>query len=188
MRLQDADLGEVGREQEVGSGKAIGRLAETLPLCPSAQGLVNLMELGWGSPFPDSGHPTRRENAMLADHRATATIAVKNLTQSRRFYEDVLGFRPVHEEGSEAVSYESGGAQLLVYHSEYAGTNRATSATWTVSGGLETLVASLREKGVSFEHYDLPHATLRGDVHVIDGMKAAWFKDPDGNILALVGN
>jgi catechol 2,3-dioxygenase-like lactoylglutathione lyase family enzyme len=125
---------------------------------------------------------------MLADHRATATIAVKNLSSSRRFYEDVLGFRPVHEEGTEAVSYESGGTELLVYHSDYAGTNRATSATWTVKGGLENLVASLLEKGVSFERYDLPHATLHGDVHVIDGMKAAWFKDPDGNILALVGN
>ena len=136
---------------------------------------------------PGAGAPGR-ENAMLAEHRATATIAVKNLSSSRKFYEDVLGLRPVHEEGAEAVSYESGGTELLVYHSDYAGTNRATSATWTIRGDLEKVVASLREKGVSFEHYDLPHSTLRGDVHVIDGMKAAWFKDPDGNILALVGN
>jgi len=125
---------------------------------------------------------------MLAQHRATATIAVKNLSQSRKFYEGVLGFRPVHEEGSEAVSYDSGGTELLVYHSEFAGTNRATSATWTVREGLESLVASLRDKGIRFEHYDLPHSRLAGDVHVIDGMKAAWFKDPDGNILALVGS
>ena len=125
---------------------------------------------------------------MLADHRATATIAVKNLSKSRKFYEDVLGFHPVHEEGTEAVSYQSGSTELLVYHSEYAGTNRATAATWTVREGLEPLVASLRNKGVSFEHYDLPHSMLRGDLHVMDGMKAAWFKDPDGNILALVGS
>ena len=125
---------------------------------------------------------------MLGAHRAMATIAVKNLSSARRFYEEVLGFRPKHEEGSEAISYESGGAELLVYHSEFAGTNRATAATWTIQGGLEDLVQSLREKGVSFEHYELPHSTLKGDVHVIDGTKAAWFKDPDGNILALVGS
>jgi hypothetical protein len=39
---------------------------------------------------------------------------------------------------------------------------------------------------VTFEHYDLPNMTLKGDVHVSGGMKAAWFKDPDGNILAVV--
>lgn len=125
---------------------------------------------------------------MLADHRATATIAVKDLPKARKFYEDLLGFRPVHEEGGEAVTYRSGDQDLLVYRSEFAGTNRATAATWNVSPGLESLVQTLSQKGIAFEHYQLPHARLTGDVHVIDGMKAAWFKDPDGNILALVGS
>ena len=47
-------------------------------------------------------------------------------------------------------------------------------------------VRTLKETGVSFEHYDLPDMTRRGDVHVSGEMKAAWFKDPDGNILAVV--
>ena len=49
------------------------------------------------------------------------------------------------------------------------------------------MVQALRGKGVVFEHYDLPGATRKGDVHHTGRTKAAWFKDPDGNILALVG-
>lgn len=46
---------------------------------------------------------------------------------------------------------------------------------------------TLHDKGVSFEHYsDMPEATIKGDVHVMGDMKAAWFKDPDGNIHAMV--
>ena len=47
-------------------------------------------------------------------------------------------------------------------------------------------IAALKGKGVSFEHYELPGTTLDGDVHVMGDMKAAWFKDPDGNILSVL--
>jgi hypothetical protein len=73
-----------------------------------------------------------------------------------------------------------------VYQSQYAGTNKATAATWGVDDDIEVIVPALKAKGVSFEHYDMPGMTLKGDVHVGEGLKAAWFKDPDGNILALV--
>ena len=72
-----------------------------------------------------------------------------------------------------------------MYESKYAGTNEATAATWAVDD-VDGTVRTLKEKGVSFEHYDLPDTTRRGDVHVSGEMKAAWFKDPDGNILAVV--
>jgi catechol 2,3-dioxygenase-like lactoylglutathione lyase family enzyme len=122
---------------------------------------------------------------MLGDNDAHATIAVKNLTASRKFYEGTLGLRLVHTEGKEAVSYKSGNSQVLVYHSQYAGTNKATAATWMVDD-VEGLVKDLKAKGVTFEHYDMPGMTRKGDVHVAGKMKNAWFKDPDGNILALV--
>jgi hypothetical protein len=51
---------------------------------------------------------------------------------------------------------------------------------------MEKVVQSLKGKGVTFEHYDMPGMTLKGDIHVANRMKAAWFKDPDGNIHALV--
>lgn len=122
---------------------------------------------------------------MLGDNDAQATIAVKNLTAARKFYEGTLGLKPVHTEGKEAVSYKSGNSQVLVYHSQYAGTNKATAATWMVDD-VEGLAKDLKAKGVKFEHYDMPGMTRKGDVHVAGTMKAAWFKDPDGNILALV--
>src|SRR5262245_19337417 len=99
---------------------------------------------------------------MLADHHAAATIAVKNLRRARDFYEGTLGFLLLHEEGDEAVTYRSGASELLVYRSEFAGTNRATSATWNVEHDLEGVVRELQGKGVSFEHYDLPHSRRAG--------------------------
>ena len=122
---------------------------------------------------------------MLGDYDAMATIAVKNLKAARKFYEDKLGFKVVHTEGEEAVTYKSGKSQLLVYRSQYAGTNKATAATWMVDD-VEGLVKDLKGRGIAFEHYEMPGLTLKGDVHVAGKHKNAWFKDPDGNIIALV--
>lgn len=122
---------------------------------------------------------------MLGDSDAMATIAVKNLPAARKFYEAKLGFKVVHTEGDQAVAYKSGKSQLLVYQSTFAGTNKASAATWMVAD-VEGLVKDLKAKGIAFEHYDFPGMTRKGDVHVAGSHKNAWFKDPDGNILALV--
>jgi len=120
---------------------------------------------------------------MLADKDAIATIAVRNAKAASQFYEGVLGFKPVALEQGSVLRYRSGKSMLLVYESKYAGTNQATSATWGVGDELEEVVKTLKAKGVVFEHYDLPGLTRQGDVHVAGTFKAAWFKDPDGNIL-----
>ena len=122
---------------------------------------------------------------MLADHEATATIAVKDIEKAKRFYHNTLGLTPVPTPEPGVLSFKSGNSTVLVYQSQFAGTNRATAATWSV-GDVDEVVSALKPKGVPFEHYDMPGLTLRGDVHVSDKMKAAWFKDPDGNILAVV--
>jgi catechol 2,3-dioxygenase-like lactoylglutathione lyase family enzyme len=124
---------------------------------------------------------------MLGSKNAAATIAVKDVNKARRFYENTLGLELADEsQAPEALVYKSGSSQILVYRSEYAGTNQATAATWDVGDEIEQIVQALRSKGVAFEHYDMPGTTLKGDIHVADGMKAAWFKDPDGNIHALI--
>src|SRR6202165_6325317 len=102
---------------------------------------------------------------MLGDNDAMATIAAKNLAAARKFYEGKLGFKVVHTEGDQAVTFKSGKSQLLVYQSQFAGTNKATAATWMVKD-VEGLVKELKTKGVAFEHYNLPGLTLKGDVHV----------------------
>ena len=74
---------------------------------------------------------------------------------------------------------------LFVYRSQYAGTNKATAATW-IAEEVDALVRTLKSRGVAFEHYDFPNTTREGDVHVAGTMRVAWFKDPDGNIFSIV--
>jgi catechol 2,3-dioxygenase-like lactoylglutathione lyase family enzyme len=123
---------------------------------------------------------------MLGDKDAFATIAVKDIEVAKKFYEGTLGLKQADSEEPEALLYKSGNSTVLVYKSQYAGTNKATAATWAVGHDLEGVVRALKSKGVTFEHYDLPGTTRKGDVHVSGDLKVAWFKDPDGNILAMV--
>ncbi|HSX15273.1 MAG TPA: VOC family protein [Candidatus Saccharimonadales bacterium] len=122
---------------------------------------------------------------MLQEGRVFATIAVKDMQAAKDFYGGKLELKQVNENPG-GVTYESGGGQLFIYESPTAGTNKATCASWEVED-VEAVVAQLKAKGMTFEHYDLPGGERQGDVHVMGPFKAAWFKDPDGNILA-VGN
>ena len=125
---------------------------------------------------------------MLGDKDVVATLAVKDLDAARDFYENKLGLNrmDVPNADPETILYRSGSSAVLVYRSQYAGTNQATAASWAVGDDIESVIEGLKAKGVSFEHYDLPGATREGDVHAFGEMKAAWFKDPDGNILNIV--
>jgi catechol 2,3-dioxygenase-like lactoylglutathione lyase family enzyme len=120
---------------------------------------------------------------MLGNKDASANIAVKNLEKAKRFYEDILGLTQIDAEGQEAIVYKSGNSTVIVYRSQYAGTNQATVMTWVVGEDIEEVVQQLKAKGVRFEHYDMPGVTREDDIHVAGDMKVAWFKDPDGNIL-----
>lgn len=123
---------------------------------------------------------------MLGNKEAVATIAVKDLAAARKFYEGALGLKVLDAQGSEAVTYQSGGSKVIVYRSQFAGTNRATVANWLVGSDIEAIVQGLADRGVPFEHYDLPGLTRQGHLHVVGDFKTAWFKDPDGNIIALM--
>ena len=124
---------------------------------------------------------------MLGNKDTMATIPVRDVRAARKFYEDVLGLELVSPEMPEAPVYQSGKSKVLVYQSQYAGTNKATAATWSVGRDIEKVVQGLRAKGVTFEHYDMPSLQRNGDLFVGKNMKVAWLKDPDGNILALAG-
>src|SRR5262245_5005523 len=100
---------------------------------------------------------------MLGNKDAVANVAVRNLDVATNFYRNTLGLKPVHEEGKEVVVFQSGHSSINVYRSEYAGTNKATAVTWMVDS-IEEEVDALKNKGVVFEHYDMPGMTLEGDV------------------------
>ena len=122
---------------------------------------------------------------MLADNDAIATVPVKDLGRAREFYEGKLGFKPAPSKEESVVTYKSGKSLVLVYESQHAGTNRATTATWAVTD-VEGLARELKSRGVRFEHYDMPGIEREGDVHKRGSWRGAWFKDPDGNIHHIV--
>jgi len=122
---------------------------------------------------------------MLGKVDATPMIAVKDIDRARKFYEDTLGLKTKDEMEGELLTMKSGDTLINVYRSEFAGTNKATALTFDVDD-IDSEVKDLKDKGIFFEHYNMPGLEQRGDLHVAEGVKMAWFKDPDGNILSLV--
>ena len=131
------------------------------------------------------GYDTSQGGPLLEEKDVIATVAVRDLARAKQFYEGKLGLRPAASEEKSVLNYKSGKSTLMVYVSEFAGTNKATAATWIVDD-VDEVVRSLKAKGVAFEHYDFPGMTRKGDVHIAGTLKNAWAKDPDGNILAFV--
>jgi len=122
---------------------------------------------------------------MLGKADATPMIAVKDIDRAKKFYKEKLGLKPFEEMGDEFFMLKSGDTTLNVYKSEFAGTNKATLLTFDVDD-IKSEVRELKEKGITFEHYDLEGLKPEGDVYRGENMKTAWFKDPDGNILSLI--
>ena len=121
---------------------------------------------------------------MLGSVNVEPMLPVKDLKAAEKFYEGTLGLQTVHVEPDNAVTYRSGNTTLVVYRSEYAGTNKGTAALWEIDD-VDATVKTLKAKGVSFEHYDFPGMTREGDVHRAGKLRVAWFKDPAGNILSV---
>lgn len=123
---------------------------------------------------------------MLGNQDAIATVGVKDIGVAGKFYEEKLGLKRERSEEMGVLSFSSGNSSVLVYESKFAGTNKATAVTWVVDD-VKAEVQALKSKGVVFEHYDMPGVTREGDIHVTGKIRNAWFKDPDGNILSVVG-
>ena len=123
---------------------------------------------------------------MLQNSPMYAYIPAKDVPRARKFYEGKLGLRPKAEiEGG--VVYEFGkGTACFLYPTPNAGTSKASQAFWQVDDVVRE-VAELKSRGVAFEDYDMP-GTQKGPDGIVTagGAKAAWFKDTEGNILALI--
>ena len=121
---------------------------------------------------------------MLGNKDAQATVPVKSLDRAKPFYEQTLGLEPLPAEQPGVQAYRAGGSTVLVYESQFAGANQATTITWSLGASFDEVLKALQAKGVAFLHYDnMPGVTLDGDVHVAGGKHVAWFQDPDGNII-----
>jgi catechol 2,3-dioxygenase-like lactoylglutathione lyase family enzyme len=122
---------------------------------------------------------------MLQNFPMYAYIPAKDVDRARQFYERKLGFRP-KEEIAGGVVYEFGdNTACFLYPTPNAGTSQASQAFWQVED-VEREVAELKARGVNFEDYDLPGVKSPSGVLNAGGAKAAWFKDTEGNILAII--
>ena len=120
---------------------------------------------------------------MLKDKSSSAIVAVRDIAVARDFYGSILGLDLVDDSMGEVLVFRTGSTRLVVYRSEFAGTNKANAVVWDVGDEVDAIADDLKRKGVTFEHYD--GMKLEGDVHVVGSMRLLWFKDPDGNILHL---
>ena len=124
---------------------------------------------------------------MLQKSPLYAYIPAKDIARARKFYEKTLGFQP-KEEYAGGVIYAFGeGTACFLYPTPNAGTSRASQAFWRVDD-VEREVAELKSRGVVFEEYDMPGVKMQNSIATAGGAKTAWFKDTEGNILALVQN
>lgn len=114
-----------------------------------------------------------------------AYIPAKNVARAREFYERTLGFTPEREVAGGVMYEFGGGTACFLYPTPNAGTSQASQAFWQVAD-VEREVAELKARGVQFEEYDMPGLKTRNGIASADGAKTAWFKDTEGNILAIV--
>ena len=121
---------------------------------------------------------------MLTNAAIVPYIPVSNVARARKFYEGTLGLTP-KEEYAGGVIYECGnGSWVFMYPSPGAGTSKASTAFWAVDD-VAAEVAELKARGVVFEEYDMPGITMVNSIATAGGAKTAWFKDTEGNILAV---
>jgi predicted enzyme related to lactoylglutathione lyase len=114
-----------------------------------------------------------------------AYIPAKDLARARAFYEQKIGLKAT-EEVNGGVSYVfAGGSACFLYPTPHAGTSQASQAFWQVDD-VEREVAELRARGVQFENYDAPGIKTVNGIATGGGTKGAWFKDSEGNIMALI--
>jgi len=122
---------------------------------------------------------------MLQKFPMYAYIPAKDVPRARQFYERKLGFKPKEELGGGVV-YEFGEqTACFLYPTPNAGTSKASQAFWEVDD-VEREVAELKSRGVEFENYDMPGEKSENGIVTAGGAKAAWFKDSEGNILAVI--
>jgi catechol 2,3-dioxygenase-like lactoylglutathione lyase family enzyme len=120
---------------------------------------------------------------MLKDSDVYAMVAVKDIKTAEKFYSETLGLAKL-DENPAGITYKSGSSRLFIYPTPMAGTAKSTVATWEVAD-IRGVVDELKSKDINFEKYEFPGVEYDGDIHIMMGMKAAWFTDLDGNVLGL---
>jgi catechol 2,3-dioxygenase-like lactoylglutathione lyase family enzyme len=122
---------------------------------------------------------------MLSSAPVAPTIPVTDLAKAREFYEGMLGLNVKQEDQGEGLLIEAGEGSMLYLYKRPPAPSQHTLASFHVKD-LDAEMDELIAKGVVFEQYDMPGLkTDEKGISQMGDMRGAWFKDPDGNILAL---
>ncbi len=122
---------------------------------------------------------------MLQNSPMYSYIPVKDVSRARRFYEEKIGLKPGEEIEGGVVYKFADHTGCFLYPTQNAGTSKASQAFWQVKD-VEREVAELKKRGVKFEDYDEPDMKTVNGIMTAGGAKAAWFKDTEGNIMAII--
>jgi catechol 2,3-dioxygenase-like lactoylglutathione lyase family enzyme len=128
---------------------------------------------------------------MLDQFEVATRLPAQDLDRARTFYAEKLGLHPA-EERPGGLLYRCGGTKFVVFASAGHSSGNHTQMAWTVDD-IEAVMTELRDRGVEFEHYDLPGLrTVNGIIEVKGnypsigtGERGAWFRDSEGNLLAI---
>jgi catechol 2,3-dioxygenase-like lactoylglutathione lyase family enzyme len=120
---------------------------------------------------------------MLADKRAHTTLPTADLDRLRSWYEGILGFEPFAVRPGAVLYRTAVGSVFAISRGSVVSSSTHTQMAFTVDD-IEAEVTELQARGVVFETYETPKTT--GGIATIGAGRAAWFKDPDGNVLAIL--
>ncbi len=122
---------------------------------------------------------------MLSQAKVHATLSVTDLERAKKFYGETLGLKSNRDVAPGHVEYEAGeGTIIVIYEKSEPPKAENTAASFTVAD-VQGTVQWLKDRGVVFEEYDFPGLKTVNGIAKIGDLKGAWFKDPDGNILAV---
>jgi predicted enzyme related to lactoylglutathione lyase len=121
---------------------------------------------------------------MLKNAPVIPYIPASDLSRARKFYEETLGFDAGEQYGPGVIYTCGRGSTFFMYPSGGAGTSRASQLFWSVDD-VDAEVADLKRRGVVFEEYDSPGLKTVNSVATGGGAKTAWFKDSEGNTVAV---
>jgi catechol 2,3-dioxygenase-like lactoylglutathione lyase family enzyme len=121
---------------------------------------------------------------MLTDSKAISMLPAVEMARARRFYEETLGLPKGEVRPNGESRYSAGGTRFALYPRKTPTTADHTALSFEVKD-LNAEMQVLASRGVRFEEYDLPGLKTEGGVCVLGAERAAWFRDPDGNIHCL---
>lgn len=121
---------------------------------------------------------------MLKEWPTRCTLPVQDLLRARTFYEQILGLVAIEEFPDGSVNYNAGGTRITLFRSRTSPVGDHSQLGFDVQD-IRAVINSLESKGVRFEDYDMPGFTTDGHLVNIAPYNCAWFKDSEGNSLAI---